>query len=371
MSPRVILLGATGYTGRLTAAAMARGEIAPVLAGRHPADLERLAAELGLDDEPVPADVTRPGSVQAAVEAGDVLVSTVGPFATLGDAAAEAAVRRRATYIDCNGEPEFTRRVFERHGPAAAAAGVGMLTAIGWECVLGNLAGALALREAGEAAVRVDTGYFYVGRTGYSGGSRASFADAMLRPSFAYRDGAIHAAAPGRGFRTMTVGQSRRGAIALGASEHYALPRSFPHLREVNAYLGWFGGLPPAVARALRVAAPVGAGLARVPRLPDAYAALRRRLLRGSSGGPSPEQRAGGGVHVVGIAYDAVGTELAEVRLQGAEGYEFTAEILAWAAERALAGALRGSGALGPVEAFGIDELEAGCRQAGVARMPA
>jgi hypothetical protein len=31
-------------------------------------------------------------------------------------------------------------------------------------------------------------------------------------------------------------------------------------------------------------------------------------------------------------------------------------------------GGLRGSGALGPVAAFGLDELEAGCASAGIAR---
>ena len=52
------------------------------------------------------------------------------------------------------------REVFERYGPSAEKAGIGMLTAFGYDWVPGNLAGALALREAGPDAVRVDTGYF-------------------------------------------------------------------------------------------------------------------------------------------------------------------------------------------------------------------
>ncbi len=57
------------------------------------------------------------------------------------------------------------------------------------------------------------------------------------------------------------------------------------------------------------------------------------------------------------------------VHLSGAEGYEFTAAILAWGAEQLATGRDRRVGALGPVEAFGIDGLEAGCEEAGVRRV--
>jgi hypothetical protein len=43
-----------------------------------------------------------------------------------------------------------------------------------------------------------------------------------------------------------------------------------------------------------------------------------------------------------------------------------TGAILAWAAERAAAGDLLGTGALGPVDGFGLDALEAGVAEAGI-----
>ena len=59
----------------------------------------------------------RRNSVFAAVEPGDVLVSTVGPFAKWGDAAVRAAIAAAgATYLDSTGEPVFIRRVFEELG---------------------------------------------------------------------------------------------------------------------------------------------------------------------------------------------------------------------------------------------------------------
>jgi hypothetical protein len=116
-----------------------------------------------------------------------------------------------------------------------------MLTTFGWESVLGNLAGALALLEAGEAAVRVDTGYFCTGLIRFTPGTRASLAGAMVLPSFAYRNGAIHTVRGADRYRTMPVGDRPRPGVSLGATEHFTLPRTFPQLREVNAYLGWFG----------------------------------------------------------------------------------------------------------------------------------
>ena len=57
------------------------------------------------------------------------------------------------------------------------------------------------------------------------------------------------------------------------------------------------------------------------------------------------------------------------MRLSGVNPYDFTAAILAWGAMTAADGALRGTGALGPVDGFGLDALERGCAEAGIARV--
>ena len=163
MAARIVLFGATGYTGRLTAEAMVERGMRPVLAARSQDKLDALAGELGGELETATADVADPPSVRALVESGDVLVTTVGPFARWGAPAAAAATTAGAHYIDSTGEPPFIREVFERYGPAAEKAGIGMLTAFGYDWVPGNLAGGLALERAGELATRVDVGYFITG----------------------------------------------------------------------------------------------------------------------------------------------------------------------------------------------------------------
>ena len=358
---RIVVFGATGYTGRKTAEALvARGE-RPVLAGRSRERLAGLAAELG-GLETATADVARSESVRELVGTGDVLVATVGPFVRYGRPAVEAAIGRRAHYLDSTGEPPFIREVFERYGPAAARAGIGLLTALGYDWVPGNLAGALALERAGDSAVRVDTGYFFTGRASMSGGTQASTAAIMTEPVFAWRDGRIVTERPARRMRTFRVGEVERPAVSVGTSEHFGLPRFAPRLREVNSYLGWFGPM----SRAMQGFSAFGAALRTVPGVPRLIDAATTRLVKGSTGGPDDETLARAGSHIVAIAYDDGGRALEEVHVTGVDGYTFTARFLAWAAAHIAANGLPGAGALGPVEAFGLRALEAGVAEAGI-----
>src|SRR5215211_2118790 len=191
MAARIVLFGATGYTGRLAAEAMVERGMKPVLAARSSEKLDALAGGLGGGLETATADVSDPPSVAALVEKGDVLVTTVGPFARWGQPAAAAATTAGAHYIDSTGEPAFIREVFERYGPVAEQAGSAMLTAMGYDWVPGNAAGGVALDRAGELATRIDVGYFITGSGSMSGGTRASTLGAIAAPAFGFRDGRI------------------------------------------------------------------------------------------------------------------------------------------------------------------------------------
>ena len=364
MAARIVLFGATGYTGRLTAEAMAERGLKPVLAARSQAKLDALANELGGGFETVTADVSDPPSVAALVESGDVLVTTVGPFARWGQPAAAAATTAGAHYIDSTGEPAFIREVFERYSPAAEQAEIGMLTAMGYDWVPGNLAGALALDRAGDLATRVDVGYFITGGgASMSGGTRASLVGAIVAPAFGFRDGRVETERGAKRVRSFRVGSKDLAGISVGSSEHFTLPRLAPRVREVNAYLGWFG---PA-SRAMQA---MSAGTSVAMKLPGAeklWTAGSERFVQGSTGGPDKAARSKSGSHIVGIAYDAAGRPLSEVHLKGVDGYTFTGAMLAWAAERVAAGGLKGTGALGPADGFGLEALVEGVAEAGIA----
>jgi short subunit dehydrogenase-like uncharacterized protein len=367
MAGRIVLFGATGYTGDLTARALVGRGQRPVLAARNPERLERLATELGGLETRV-ADVARPETVRALVEPGDVLVSTVGPFTRWGEPALEAAIAGRAHYLDSTGEGPFIREVFERFGPRAQAAGIGLLTAMGYDWVPGNLAGALALRDAGEAATRVEIGYFApgAGGGGMSGGTRASAAGVMLEPSFAWRDGRLITERGAKRARSFGLKPGREAmAVTVGSSEHFALPRLHPGLRQVDVFLGWFG---PA-SRPMQAFSAATAAVTKVPGVKSGMQALFERLVKGSTGGPDAAERAKSSSLVLAEAFDARGAKLSEVRLEGGNGYDFTAGMLAWGAQAALEGGLQGTGALGPADGFGLDALQAGVAEAGIRRV--
>ena len=288
----------------------------------------------------------------------------MGPFVRWGAPAVQAAIASGASYLDSTGEGPFIRSVFERYGPGAEAAGSGLVTAFGYDWVPGNLAGALALREAGEDAVSVDIGYFLTGGGGMgdmSGGTRASAAALLLEPSFAWRGGRLVTERAGVRLRRF----EGRPGISVGSSEAFALPRLHARLREVDVYLGWFGGL----SRVMQAQSAVLDAVGRVPGVRPALGRLVGSLVKGSTGGPDAAARSRSGSEVFAIASDAGGNELARVRLKGVNGYDFTGRILAWGAQRALEQGLKGTGALGPVAAFGLDELEAGVAEAGLARV--
>jgi hypothetical protein len=71
---------------------------------------------------------------------------------------------------------------------------------------------------------------------------------------------------------------------------------------------------------------------------------------------------------VISEVYGETGTLLGTVRLAGVNPYELTGNLIAAAAGRLAAGEVDTVGAAGPVRAFGLDGLEALCRDAGLSR---
>jgi short subunit dehydrogenase-like uncharacterized protein len=360
MAGRIVLFGATGYTGTLTAEELATARVPAVLAGRDRSRLEHLAARLEGDFTVATADVDDPGSVAALVDTGDVLISTVGPFARFGEPAVRGAIDRSAHYVDSTGEPSFVRRVFEEFGPRAQRAGVTLLPAFGYDCVPGHVAGALALERAGPAAVEVDIGYFSSGGR-WSGGTLASLVGAVRVPSFSWRDGALVTERGGARTARFDVGGKRVDALSFGGSEHFGLPRSFPRLRTVGTYLGWFGPL----TKGIQLAGAGQAAVEKLPGVPGLIERASRRFLPGSTGGPDAAARGRMRSTFVAVARDANHEELATVRLHGVDAYTLTARLLLWGARQLQEGPSP-AGARGPVEALGLDRVARALADAGL-----
>ncbi|MDR7363325.1 saccharopine dehydrogenase family protein [Nocardioides marmoribigeumensis] len=361
MTSRIVLFGATGYTGELTARALARRGATTVLAGRNGAALARLAKQFG-DTETAVADATDPAAVRALLQPGDVLVSTVGPFLKLGQAAVSAAAEVGAHYLDSTGEGPFIRSVFEQHGPVAERNGATLLTGFGYDFVPGNLAGALALEDAPDAT-GVDVCYL-VRDFGTSGGTRASVVGVMLEDGYAFSGGRLRAVRPGSQVRRFEVSGRAVSGISVSGTEQLGLPASYAGLRDVGVFLA----VPSRAARAFALSGLAMTPVRRIAPLRAVASGLADRLVKGSTGGPSEEQRSRTGVEVVGEA-SRDGRVVGRSHLRGTDPYDFTAEILAWGATTAAEGGLKATGARGPVEAFGLDALAEGCAEAGLRRV--
>ena len=367
---RIILFGATGFTGRITAAAMVAAGLQPVLAGRRRGTLEQLAEHLGLDASTVrEADATNPSSVRDLVQSPhDVLVSTVGPFARFGRPAVEAAIAAGSAYLDSTGEPSFVRRVFEQAGPRAQNSGARLLTAFGFDYVPGNLAGALAVTRAGEAgtpADRVAVGYFVPGGFGVSSGTKASAASVLLEPGFAFDRGSIDRVR--RTWTSFTVAGRRRDGFAVGGSEHFALPRLDPSLIEVGVFLGIAGRW----TRAAAAGSSTMSALTRVAAVRDLLGSVLHRSLGSTTGeGPDEQTRAGSRTVAVAEAFDASGVLVQRVRVEGPSPYDLTGHLLAMGARMTLERDDVPAGAIGPADGLGLLALVDGCARIGLREVP-
>ncbi|MBJ7902480.1 saccharopine dehydrogenase NADP-binding domain-containing protein [Streptomyces sp. DSM 110735] len=369
MSSRILLLGATGYTGGLVLNALLRRGVRPTLAGRNATALAALAERSGGLDHVV-VDATDTADLKRHLRRGDVLVTTVGPFERLGHSAAAAAAETGAHYVDSTGEVGFVRTVRDRYGERARETGAVMLPAFGYDYVPGILAGTLAARQAGAAVRALDIGYFATGPLwrGISKGTRTTMRDGLTLPSPTWRGHRLAEERTASRVHEFDVQGRRKSAFLVSGTEVLFLPGDFPALSDVTVFNGWF----PALSRPLTLISAVANALIRLPGGHHLTSLLTLPLTFGPPGGPDTTERARTRSYVVAVA--STGTRgtppLAEVRLEGPSAYSLTGELMAWAAQRLAAGAGEVAGVVGPVEAFGLEALREGCAEMGLVPEP-
>ena len=336
---RIVVFGATGYTGRLIAERLVAQGVRPVLAGRSESRLVGSSPTALGGLEYARADAMRQNTVFDLVGSGRRArldrraVREVGPAGR-----ARRRRRRAASYLDSTGEPRVhPPRLRGVRAAGARGRAPALLTAMGYDFAPGALAGALALEEAGADAVRVDVGYYALGGgpTSLSAGTRESLVGVTLGDGHAYRDGRVRDRAPGRagalvqGRRQAARGDlgRRRRALRAAGGVSRACARS-------TSTSGWFGPL----ARPLQAGSFVGPFVRKRPAGARARcgspASARSALVTGPEAGTTP----GGRSWIAAEAYDAAGRRLSEVHLAGVDGYEFTAGFLAWAAQQRVVG---------------------------------
>src|SRR3954471_7495874 len=146
----VVLFGATGFTGALTAEYLAAnaGDARVALAGRTKAKLEKLGLDLPL----LQADVENPGSLRDMASAGSVVITTVGPYIKYGEPLVAACAEVGTDYVDLTGEPEFVDLMYVRHHEQAVESGARIVHCCGFDSIPHDLGAYFTVKELPEDA---------------------------------------------------------------------------------------------------------------------------------------------------------------------------------------------------------------------------
>jgi short subunit dehydrogenase-like uncharacterized protein len=399
----VVLYGATGFVGKLTAeylAAAAPAGTRIALAGRSEARLREVRDSIGgaaTDWGLVRADATDQTSLDAMAARTQVVVTTVGPYTSYGLPLVEACAKAGTDYADLTGESLFVRDSIDGFHKEAADTGARIVHSCGFDSIPSDLGVHLLFRAAAadDAGTLEDTTLVVRRfRGGVSGGTVASGIAQFRRMA---RDKNARASANDpytlSDSRAMepNLGRQRDAALLRGSAIDPSLPGwaagfiMAPYntriVRRSNSLLHWAYGpkfryrevlwtgesrLAPVTAAAITGA--VGGALVAAPLIGALPARALDAVVPKPGTGPSEDKRRSGFFQIELYTRTATGARYrADVAMQGDPGYAATAVMLGesglcLALDRAALPDLRG--VLTPATAMG-DALVGRLRRAG------
>ncbi len=339
----VVLFGATGFTGGLTADYLA-GAVPDgcrwALAGRNPAQLEAVRDRLAETDpelkslELLHADVTDAASLEDVAARARVVITTVGPYVEHGGPLVAACAEAGTDYVDLTGEPEFIDRTYLAHHARAVETGARIVHACGFDSVPHDLGAMFTVQQLPEGVPLRVRGMVRSNAT-LSGGTFASALAAFARAG-----------------KTKQVHAERRKIEPRVQGRKVRITAKRPHFDKEAGY--WLVPLPtidPLVVRrsaavlerygpdftyshyaaAKKLPTVVGGialvgAVAAAAQVPPLRRLLMSRLPQGE--GPSEERRARSYFSVRFIGEGGGRTTYTEVR-GGDPGYTETAKMLA------------------------------------------
>ncbi|MGL5864988.1 MAG: saccharopine dehydrogenase family protein [Dermatophilaceae bacterium] len=175
----IVLVGATGFVGRLTArhlADHAPDHVRVALAGRSRARLDTLAASLPGAASTWPVlvvDTLDDAGVVELAARTRVVATTVGPYAKYGEALAAACAASGTHYCDLTGEVLFVHGSVARNHEIAQDSGARIVHCCGFDSVPSDLGALLSVDAARAAGAEPgQTALAVLGmRGGFSGGT--------------------------------------------------------------------------------------------------------------------------------------------------------------------------------------------------------
>jgi short subunit dehydrogenase-like uncharacterized protein len=356
----VVVYGATGFVGRLTARYLAEhapGEVRIGLGGRSAEKLARVRAELGpraADWPLITADSSDPAALRALAEQTRVVVTTVGPYRKYGMGLVEACADAGTDYTDLTGEVLFMRDTIDAFHARAEASGARIVHNCGFDSIPSDL-GVLLLHEraAADGAGDLEDTTLVVRamKGGPSGGTLASMTGQLDEMKGAPELGKVvsdpYALSPDRGAEPADLGREAdlRGPVHDAAVGQWLAPFVMAAIntrvvRRSNALQGWaygrrfryreamgMGDGPAGRAKAIGLTGGLGAlmgglGFGPIRKVLD-------RMLPSPGEGPSEEAQQKGFFRIDVHTRTSSGKRyVCHVNAQGDPGYAATAVML-------------------------------------------
>src|SRR6185295_11389512 len=195
----IVLYGATGFVGKLTAQYLAKagGDARIALAGRSQDKLLAVRETLGEKAQSWPlitADASQPSTLNAMAARAQVVVTTVGPYAKYGLPLVAACAAAGTDYADLTGEAMFMRESIDLYHKQAIDTGARIVHSCGFDSIPSDLTVYALHRRATEdsAGELMDTtfvvrklvgGFSGVTYASIAGVIRAMAGDAQVRRS--------------------------------------------------------------------------------------------------------------------------------------------------------------------------------------------
>jgi short subunit dehydrogenase-like uncharacterized protein len=183
----IVLYGATGFVGKLTAEYLDRagGDARIALAGRSPDKLRSVRDTLGDEAqswELIAADAEQPSTLNAMASRAQVVVTTVGPYARYGLPLVAACAAAGTDYADLTGETLFIRASIDLYHKEAVDTGARIVHSCGFDSIPSDLTVFALYRRAQADGTGQLTDTNLVVRAmsgGVSGGTVASMMDVL------------------------------------------------------------------------------------------------------------------------------------------------------------------------------------------------
>ncbi|MBI3549662.1 MAG: saccharopine dehydrogenase NADP-binding domain-containing protein [Elusimicrobia bacterium] len=336
---RLLVYGATGYSGTLVAEEAARRGLRPILAGRDPAKVAALGQALGFDTRVFPCDA--PGTILPQLDGVGAVLHCAGPFSATSRPMFKACLQAGVHYLDIAGEIRVFERILSRP-EACRERGIVAIPGVGFDVVPTDCLAAALKRELPEAT-HLTLAIHIAGPP--SPGSFKTLTEGLHAGGLVRKDGRLMSVPAAYRTRVVDFPLGRRKAVMAPwadlASAFYSTG-----IPNIETYIC----IAPTIVALIR-----GSKYLKPLLATPAVQRLIQRGIERTVRGPTRAEREKHRYEIWAEAVDGSGRRAVRTAVTP-NGYSVTADAALRAACRVLEGTIA-PGAYAPSQAFGADFL--------------